>query len=623
MQIKRTFVRNFNLKTMKPFVSCCRHAALVMSCASVLSCINKEYDFSNGIDTTVNVLKNVSVPVGEVESIKLGDILSLDEDSGFIYCESDPDSPVYGNYYLKFSLPAGDGFEQKLTIPAFSLSEYDDPNAHEAAFPSGLVYSPSIWPDDMWDSNGRLKASLELPKIVFDLSIDQTGLPEEIVALKEAVIHPDTYMQVSFDFDEDATPFHRIYVEKGATLTFPEWVVLGDAESFGFEKINEYTYKTIVDKVVEPHGSHYDFPIAKLDFTRFSENQGLVAPGHVKVDAHVEFHGKVFVYKTDCKDMMAQAPVVEARLHVDEIVIDEVSAKIDPKLNFSLEPIEIEGLPDFLTGDDFVVDLQDIRFDLKVDNSFCIGGNLETDIIATVGDERTPVHIGPLHIQKAEDEGSMVSSAYSLSEEGASAKDETYEAVSVAGLDNLLKKVPERIEIKDIAFDLDDDWALVHPGVEYGLSVDFGAVAPLAFGDEMRISFTQKIEGIGLALEGVQVKSLELSFDACSTIPIDFNMTAKALDADGNYIDGMLIELKDGIKGGYHLDGRQTVTHVSLKISNTADNLVLDALELTLQASAAGEHAGKALNMNQGLSLKNVVITLPEGIITDFGAVEE
>jgi len=52
---------------------------LMIGMSVIVSCVNEEYDLNKEIDTEMNILKDISLPVGDVDKIYLSEILTLDE----------------------------------------------------------------------------------------------------------------------------------------------------------------------------------------------------------------------------------------------------------------------------------------------------------------------------------------------------------------------------------------------------------------------------------------------------------------------------------------------------------------------------------------------------------------
>ena len=68
-----------------------RSLLAVSACVLLFSsCVNEEYDLDKGIDTEMTILKNISMPVGDLEKIVLMDILEIEENS-IIYADDNND----------------------------------------------------------------------------------------------------------------------------------------------------------------------------------------------------------------------------------------------------------------------------------------------------------------------------------------------------------------------------------------------------------------------------------------------------------------------------------------------------------------------------------------------------
>ena len=83
------------------------------------SCVNPDYDLSKPVDTTMTLLKNVTLPVGDLEPVKLSEIIDI-ESQNVILLDSE------GNYYYE---GASGSFSENLTIPDFSLDNFSSETA--------------------------------------------------------------------------------------------------------------------------------------------------------------------------------------------------------------------------------------------------------------------------------------------------------------------------------------------------------------------------------------------------------------------------------------------------------------------------------------------------------------
>ena len=96
---------------------CTSVPVFLISLCVASSCVNEEYTFKD-IDKEVNVLKNVSLPLGNVDdAITLGEILQFNENS-IISTDND------GNLSLDFS--SDSPVSTEFTIPAIKLTSFDE-----------------------------------------------------------------------------------------------------------------------------------------------------------------------------------------------------------------------------------------------------------------------------------------------------------------------------------------------------------------------------------------------------------------------------------------------------------------------------------------------------------------
>ena len=75
------------------------------------SCVNEAYDLNN-VDGTAVIMKDFALPIGNLESIKINDIIPFD-DASMIAKGAD------GNLFLQFK--SSDFFSENITIPSITI----------------------------------------------------------------------------------------------------------------------------------------------------------------------------------------------------------------------------------------------------------------------------------------------------------------------------------------------------------------------------------------------------------------------------------------------------------------------------------------------------------------------
>jgi hypothetical protein len=125
------------------------------------------------------------------------------------------------------------------------------------------------------------------------------------------------------------------------------------------------------------------------------------------------------------------------------------------------------------------------------------------------------------------------------------------------------------------------------------------------------------IKGIGLDLNEFDIKSASLVLNVTNSIPLNFNLSAKAIDADGQPIEGLKLEVLGEIASG--VQSSPSVTPVEITLTSDETAVSLDAISLVFTAlGPKSEHVGTPLNEAQGLKIDGISLRLPEGVTVDF-----
>ena len=155
-------------------------------------------------------------------------------------------------------------------------------------------------------------------------------------------------------------------------------------------------------------------------------------------------------------------------------------------------------------------------------------------------------------------------------------------------------------------------FVMVDAGSRFDMVIAYDFMTPLAFGEDLSIDFSYDMELGSDASSGMT--SLILSMNMENTIPLELNITGTALDAEGNEIEDADVALEVEIAGGT-VDS-PAVTPVQVVISEASKPV--SKLRLQIEATSSEDLEGEVLNVEQGLNLKDMVITLPDGISLDL-----
>ena len=177
----------------------------------------------------------------------------------------------------------------------------------------------------------------------------------------------------------------------------------------------------------------------------------------------------------------------------------------------------------------------------------------------------------------------------------------------VPDLGKILSPVPDKVRISDVKARWIDgtQQSELDPTHGYGLSLRASFHTPILFSSDSRFTVSIPLDA-KLDLEQVGLKKAELIFNYENSIPMDFTVSLYALDADGNRLDNIQVEVWDSLRGRSSGGNGVTLT--------TQGDLRFDSLVLELTAASNESVAETAFNKNQGIRFYDMKLYLPDGI---------
>ena len=580
---------------------------LMISLVSAVSCVNEDYDLNKIEVGDVAVFKGAILPIGDTKTFRLKDLIPIDDSdpNQILFCDSD------GNYVLKLE---EHNLEHSFKVPSFKFDGYwkDHPNQVASKYP---IIVPDISKLTPGESLPEKTDAIPIDNFVFDIEIDQSNLPEELLSIRHVDV--TTNVLIKFEYDQNKLPFNKIMVTKGAKIDFPDWIVLGNTPA-GFKKDGNALISTEEIAIFPTLKTQISIPLDELDMSKLPEGQGF-KDGKLFVDDVVTLSGNVFVYTADCTGYGEYYPIITSYLHMDEMTIQSVEAKVDVSkaATFEDQEIEIGAIPDVFEDENLVLDLAGIRMNLGVQSSFPIAGQLSADVSTHVASQSEPLwfsSLGPIDIPAGTTDN-FSKALYSFSEAGTGAP-AGYKDVAVSGLDSILKQLPEKFMISNTSVNA-NDYGVIVPDTEYKVSLDYGLVAPLSFRKGLRFVYTQDFEDLNISISRVESASVKLKFKVVSTLPISFDLSAKALDENGEEKKDLTAVLDAKIAAG--TIENPTVSPIVVTLSNKG-KIEFDGLRLSFEASAGFDKA--TLNENQSLQIIDLCLLLPDGVNMTFDTYE-
>jgi hypothetical protein len=267
-------------------------------------------------------------------------------------------------------------------------------------------------------------------------------------------------------------------------------------------------------------------------------------------------------------------------------------------LYFQPLPYSFDSVPEFISGkgQQFEADLSDMTVALDVESGiparFTATGTVETLAKGVVKHSYPFENIGV-------DPGNRI---YYLRE-----NPRYSDEIAVPGLGKMLSPFPDAVQLSSLdlyAVDGQDLQELT--GNTYGLTFKTHVESPVCFNQNHRITLTLPLDA-ELDLEEIGLKRALLFLGYENRIPLNFDLSAYALDAEGNRIDGVHAEVSDTIWGNGTGGGLQ----VEL---TTGGDLRFARIVLELTVSSDSRIAGMHINRNQEIRFMDMSLYLPDGI---------
>ena len=617
----------------KTIQNCCILALLMLMPLSLMtSCVDENYDLSE-IDTEIVILRDVTLPVGNLNPVSIADFLNVDNeeslmirseangDMAFAYDADENISASFDVPTFDFEINEGAGAERTLSLTLPSVIAGMDVSLLEQYMPD--YYNKNLSFKDITGKNASLTKSIEIE--------DDALLPYPIVDIKEADIDADITYEFSLAVkDKNGTNINSyggaVYIAKGFTLDFPDWLMLKKNDSMDcYSIVAEGSNKNIIrfDK---------DFKITADQTVKFEilANKVEIPAGFI-VDGGKDSEGrnckKLTMDTSDPKNMVLvdgdfyvkasdfkKVPnVVEMNMHlsISTLSIKSALVSVNPDEELPDQSFKLPEVPEILRRSDVVIDIYDpvMKFDVK--NESPLDVNVSGRLYAYRGDqelmntylgengENTPLVIphdfnGTIGYSRRGEDG-MIANPF---------------------IGDLFRTLPDKVAIKNLKVTTGNDYVRITPGTHLECSVGYSFHAPLAFGPELALGFEYELDELGLDLQEVGITSARMAFDIVNTIPLALDLGVTALDADGNPSRDITVEL-DGNLGAGTLDAPSTST-VSLTLKSKGKGINLNGLRLDMQASCPTSHQGKVINRNQGIAIRNLKVSLPEGISLDL-----
>lgn len=580
----------------------------ILSIGSFTGCIDNDYDL-DGVDMTIGIGNGeFLLPSCSTDSIRLSEVLELNESETVVEKDN-------GDYYY---LQDGNNVSpthtkvDKITVVKHRGESQD--------------FSFSV-ANYLHQSGKRTKATnipvdFNQKQVVYSFAY-KGFIPNEVEDL--IVANTDGKITINTSFSPEVQKFVPVIAE--LSLELPSFLTIENVNS----KL-DYTQngsKLVFKNVSTASNLKVDFTIGKIDFKKKSSTLGSlsISNRNLSMNADIQMGIKINNIALGSSIEGADKCKITADMIINnDLVIEKVRGKFNPSIELDdLGSTDVTGIPDFLTNDGVVIDIDNPQIILNLESNLDVPGFIGGTLTAVKNGQKT-ANITIPEVKVLANATSKICICRNKSKVNQAAYTEV---VEVPNLSTVLNPIPDHINFAGHARadkTVEADFVLGKP---YTIKPSYRIEAPLAFGENARIVYTDSFDDFNSDIKDIEVKDntyIEFSGDIESKIPAYLNASAVAIDINGNEMPES--EVKVAVDGEIKAsaDGKTpAVSTLKITMKPTKSALKkLDGLKFTVSGSAKSEKntesvVGQTLNAkHHTLIIKNIKIKLVGQVIADL-----
>ena len=359
----------------------------------------------------------------------------------------------------------------------------------------------------------------------FDFEIFKAGdFPKEVTSVSRIDL-ADVF--VTFDVAVENMPDFGVEPSVNLMITMPEIIVLDETDT------------RVEGSVVAVSGQIKDGKIAidpisvkAIDLSGFDFSAGKDLVGHIALSGSIEAENPEIDLASLDGDI-----VIDLKAGIKDIAIEKIQAKVDYQIDGINEKIELTGLPDFVKGEDFVLDLANPHLILKVNTNMGIPVSGELKIIPSFGGviDTDAAIIAQIELPHAETADQMEEVVFWFG--GDKSKCPADYTFVEADINKLIRRIPDELELSLVAGTDADKDCVVEPSADYVLDVEYDFVIPLEFGEDLHIEISDTISGLPPIMgQLLEKNSVQLAGSITSSLPLSLELNIDMLDDDDKVV---------------------------------------------------------------------------------------
>ncbi len=572
-------------------------ALLLTSLGVTTSCIDNSYDLNKDIDMTINAGgEHLAIPVGYTEKITLDKIIELGEDDDL--------QIVNGEYHLLKS----DNIDPSTTTVDPVSIDATDSDINQIAITEAAASPVEIEIETSISQNGSIKAEAnnvdEAVKKIGSITA-QNPVP---LTIKIVIEGQREYKSIQVPDLKIQLPKFLVFTQKYPEIDDNNVLSLNLNITKGENANIEYNYNITGYRFAEKAGEQGEISVNGKKAV--IEDNGIKVTGNSTVTVAANSQGELYI---------------KPSISIGTMSIKSITGVIQPTIDATASNVSLDNLPDFLQDDATELDIANPIFTFIAKNPLNAPIVLNGEMYGSkdgIKIDNSVVYIGD---EKSTDGQSIIlapnsTTTIALSRLGAGGKEGAVN-IKVSDINNLIKKIPDAVDVKLQPAITYNEYYTVDLGESYTMESSYDIDIPLSFGKDLKIVYEETIDGFDLDLEDIGIKKAVLSINAVNTIPLAMeikNENISALDVNGNVINDIDVTVEGNITESK--DGKtETSSLINITLKETTEGAIgkLDGLKLKVTA-ISGQATDVQLLSSQWLQLKDMKLKIPNGIKVDL-----
>ena len=555
-------------------------ALLLLGGSVVVSCTDNNYDLSD-IDMTVGIGNGeLSIPTSSTTTIKLSEVLELEE-NGDVKEDAD------GTYRF---FKKGDAVSPTTSV----INTVTVKKASAESFDFVLDLSQKAYGAARSANRAALYFSGEMTVGSF---VYNGALPSEVKELNRADISSEMSMDISFD-DNISKLLDKI---TEVTIELPSYMDFVVKESSA--KYTKVDNRIVLTDLSTSGRQSVVVSIKSLDFGKAADATGSLTVRNGKVDMQGNVTMGIMINEevnlasgvdpTKCK-------VAGGLTSINDTLPTTVTRRFPPTITLdNLGHTSITGLPDFLSEDGVKVDIENPQIVMNITSDIAVAGVLAGVINYKRDGANGSVKINEnINVKPAADGGVSTTRVCICRKKSMVQNPDEFDQIIEQ---DDLKEILYPTVATDISFNAtaradDSKTSKFELGRVYTIQPEYEFMAPLAFGEDANIVYTDNLDGWNGDIDDFDLKEggyVELTANVENRVPVYLNVDAVPVGVNGEDLSGEVsVEVIGEVAAS--TDGLEAaVSPVKVKLTPKKGALKkLDGLKLIVSGSAKSTSGG-------------------------------